>query len=531
MNIIIRLFLLVVICNLSTIPVALCGPAHTKTAIKKDTGDILTIVQTVTGNIFYAQEQKTFVINTNADSIVWSYADYWNRPVSAGRSVVVNNTVRLTLNPSKPGWYKLVIKSRKNGNTPLTKETSFAIVSAFDLSTVTESPFMVQTHAWQSTDTLIPIAKRMGVKYVRDVIRWEWIELAKQVYTFGAKQDSFVAQLASNHLKSYLTLALYNPLYDSGNAPVSPEARLAFAQYCQQVLTRYPAIQQVEIWNEPDIGTFSKGLTTEAQKANFYFNLLKASYELLHPLFPQVKITGFVVSDVASNAFLDSIYKQGAVNYMDEYAFHYYNAVPENIGNEITRHRNIMKSWNNDQTVPLNLSETGFTTASTSEKDQANYLPRRIVHALANGISKVSVYNLQNKNTLNDSEGSYGLIRHPADSKGAYVPKPAFVAYAVLTRQLTGAQFEQQEPFSPDSVYSFKFTKGSEEIRCMYSIAGARVKLHTSASITVTDLMGNQQTYQPVDGVVYINLDKDLVYVHGNLTAPYWALAPNNTFL
>lgn len=526
MKIIIRLSLLVVVCILATGPVALCGKPHTVTENKKDTGDILTIGQTIAGNIFYEQEPKSFVITTNADSIVWSYADYWNRGASAGRSVVVANTVRLTLNPSKPGWYKLVIKSRKNGNTIITKETSFAIVSAFDLSTVTESPFMGQTHAWQSTDTLIPIAKRMGVKYVRDVIRWEWVELTKEAYTFPAKQDSFVAQLTRNNLKPYLTLALYNQLYDSGLAPVSPEARLAFAQYCKQVLSRYPSIQQVEIWNEPDIGTFSKGLTTEAEKANFYFNLLKASYELLHPLFPQVKITGFVVSDQASNAMLDSIYKKGALDYMDEYAFHAYTPVPENIVNDITRHRTIMRSWNGDTTIPLNLSETGFTTFSHTETNQANYLPRRIVNALANGISKVSIYNLQNKSTLNDPEGMYGLIRHPNDSKGAYVPKPAFVAYAVLTRQLTGANFEREEHQLQENIYSFKFKKGNEEIRCMYSIPGAPVELHTSATITVTDLMGNRQSYQPVNGIVHLNLTKDLIYVQGALDSPNWVSVP-----
>jgi hypothetical protein len=515
MNTIIRLFLLVLVCILSTGSVALCGETHGMTKNKKDTGDILTIGQTIAGNIFYEQELKTFVITTNADSIVWSYADYWNRPVSAGRSVVVNNTVRLTLNPSKPGWYKLVIKSRKNGNTLITKETSFAIVSAFDLSTVNESPFMVQTHAWQSTDTLIPIAKRIGVKNVRDVIRWEWVELTKDVYTFPAKQDSFVAQLTRNNLKPYLTLALYNRLYDSGLAPVSPEARLAFAQYCKQVLSRYPSIQQVEIWNEPDIGTFSKGLTTDAEKANFYFNLLKASYELLHPLFPQVKITGFVVSDVASDALLDSIYNKGALNYMDEYAFHAYTPVPEDIVNDITRHRTIMKSWNNDQTIPLNLSETGFTTFSHTETNQANYLPRRIVNALANGISKVSIYNLQNKSTLNDSEGMYGLIRHPNDSKGAYVPKPAFVAYAVLTRQLTGTQFAYQEQLSPGNIYSFVFKKGTDTVRCMYAIPDAQVKFQTTTNITVTDIMGTKTTLVPVNGEVYLTLNKDMVYVQG----------------
>jgi hypothetical protein len=310
---------------------------------------------------------------------------------------------------------------------------------------------------------------------------------------------------------------LYNPLYDKGEAPVSKEASLAFANYGRQVLSRYPSIDQVEIWNEPDIGTFSKGLATDEDKAGFYFNLLKTSYELIHPLFPKVKITGFVVSDRASDSILNSIYKKGALKYMDEYAFHSYTPVPEDIVKDIARHKAIMGSWNDNRSIPLNLSETGFTTFRFTETEQANYLPRRIVNALANGVSKIGIYNLQNKSAKHDSEGSFGLIRHPDDTLGAYVPKPAFVAYAVLTRQLTGAKFEREEHPSPGMIYSFKFKKGDQEIRCMYSPSGARIKLQTSAGITVTDCMGNKQTYMPANGIVYLNLDKDLVYVNGIL--------------
>jgi len=267
------------------------------------------------------------------------------------------------------------------------------------------------------------------------VIRWEAVENARQVYTFKAKQDRFISLLAQNDLRPYLVLALYNPLYDKGEAPVSEDAALAFANYGRQVLSRYPSIDQVEIWNEADIGTFSKGLTTDEEKADFYFNLLKTSYELIHPLFPKVKITGFVLSDRASDPFLNSIYKKGALKYMNEYAFHSYTPVPEDIVKDIDRHKGIMKSWNDNKTIPLNLSETGFTTFRFTETEQANYLPRRIVLALANGVSKIGIYNLQNKSTKHESEGSFGLIRHPDDSKGAYVPKPAFVVYAVLARQ------------------------------------------------------------------------------------------------
>ncbi|WP_187274334.1 hypothetical protein [Paenibacillus sp. N3.4] len=444
-------------------------------------------------NIFYENDTKSFKINTDGDSIDWAYSDYWDNTVKSGSQAVSGGTVLLTVNPGKKGWFKLVITAKQNGNVIASQETSFAVVSNFDLSQVADSHFSVQTHAArtdliaQDPAALLPIAKKMGVKYVRDALRWEYIEdTTKGVYNFKDKPflENFMSGVKANDLKPYITLALYNNLYDEGNAPTSVEARTAFANYGKQVLAQYPQIGQVEIWNEPDIPTFGKGLTTEAEKADFYFNLLKASYEQIHPDYPNVKITGFVFGDQGSDSFLESLYQKGALNYLSEYSFHAYPKNPEDIVTDINRHRNIMKKYNNNQTIPMNLSETGFTNYNFTEHVQANYVARRIVTALANGIQKISIYNLQNKSTdPKDFEGTYGLIRNPGDAKGAYVPKPAFSAYATMTRELTGADFQTTENVA-SGIYVHKFHKEMEDIRVMYAPTGA-----TSSYIPMAALM------------------------------------------
>ncbi|WP_158082111.1 OmpL47-type beta-barrel domain-containing protein [Paenibacillus ferrarius] len=489
----------------------------------------LTIEQNTIGNIFYENDTKSFKIYTDGDSVNWVYSDYWDNTVQSGSQAVSGGSVLITVNPGKKGWFKLVITAKQNGSVIASQETSFAVVSNFDLNQVVDSPFSVQTHAArtdliaQDPAALLPIAKKMGVKYVRDALRWEYIEdTTKGVYNFTNKPflDNFMSGLKSNALMPYITLALYNDLYDGGNAPTSPEARMAFANYGKQVLARYPQIGQVEIWNEPDIPTFGKGLTTEAEKADFYFNLLKTSYEQIHPDYPNVKITGFVFGDQGSDSFLESLYQKGALNYLSEYSFHAYPKNPEDIVTDINRHRNIMKKYNNNQTIPMNLSETGFTNYNT-EHVQANYVARRIVTALAAGIHKINIYNLQNKSTdPKDFEGTYGLIRNPGDVKGAYVPKPAYVAYAAMTRELTGANFQTTENVA-SGIYIHKFQKGMEDIRVMYSPAGAEVKLFTHGSLNVTDIMGNTQTYSPTNGYVRLRLDENPLYVKGGLEAPY----------
>ncbi|NOU86529.1 hypothetical protein GC102_12210 [Paenibacillus sp. LMG 31460] len=488
----------------------------------------LTIEQNTIGNIFYENDAKSFKISTDGDSIDWVYSDYWNNTVQSGSQAVSNGTTLLTVNPGKKGWFNLVITAKQNGNVLASKDTSFAVVSNFDLSQVADSHFSVQTHAArtdliaQDSAALIPIAKKMGVKYVRDALRWGDIEdTTKGVFSFKTFHDDFMSRVAANDLKPYITLALYNNLYDEGNAPTSLEGRMAFAEYGKQVLSRYPEIGQVEIWNEPDIPSFGKGLSTEAEKADFYFNLLKTSYEQIHPLFPNVKITGFVFGELGSDAFLEALYQKGALNYMDEYSFHSYTRNPEDFVKDINRHKNIMKTYNNNQTIPINLSETGFSNFNFDEHVQANYVARRIVTALANGIQKINIYNLQNKSTVpNEFEGTFGLIRNPDDAKGAYVPKPAYAAYATMARELTGADFQNTEDVGP-GIYSHKFHNATEDIRVMYAPAGADLKLYTSSPLNITDIMGNMLTYTPTNGYVRLRLDENPIYVKGGLEAPY----------
>jgi hypothetical protein len=493
---------------------------HTVSAGKS--AGAITIEQKVPGNIFYENEPKEFIIQTTGDSIEWTCYDFWNKEILSGKTAVTAQSTLIKIEPQVLGWFKLLIRSKQNGDTIASKETSFAIVSQFDLSKVDESAFIGQTHSWQSAEILIPIAKKMGVKYVRDAIRWDAVEKQKQVYQFDAKSDRFISLLAINNLKPYLVCALYNPLYDKGLAPVSAEARLGFANYTRQLLARYPAVEHIEVWNEPDIGTFSKGLNTEDQKTAFYFNLLKTTYAQIHPAFPKVKVIGMVLSDLVTDEFIGKILKEGTENLMDEYAFHTYIAVPESIVLDIDRHKHALKKYNNGRLIPLNLSETGFTTFTFTEKEQADNLPRRIVTALANGIRKIGIYNLQNKSTTHDSEGEFGLIRNQDDTLGAYTPKPAFVTYAALTRQLSGAAFVEEEQVSPGLIYSYKFKKDQEEVRVMYSLSGTGVELYPlTGSLEVVDIMGNSQTYNPVNGVVSLTLNANPVYVKGNLKAPF----------
>jgi|GEM_PF-6684716 len=480
-------------------------------------GDYINIAQTSIGNIFLPGDDKKINVRTNGDSIRWRYYDYWNVMAGAGGKAVVNDTASIILSPGKLGWYRLVVDADTAGSLVSTGETDFAVLSSFSPSSVANSPFSVQTHWWQNYDTLIPIAAKLGVKYVRDCILWSDVEKAKGVYTFPAKYDTLLSKLSSNGMKLYTLLAASNSLYDGGNSPVSGEARLAYADYGKQVLQRYPAIADIEIWNEPDLPTFTPGLTTEAQRIDFCYNLVKTAYEQIKPSYPAVAVNGYALStnsEYATGSFLDSLYSKGALDNIDEYSFHAYTVVPEDLLQSIRRQQQFMRTYNNDTLLKINLSESGNSSATVNEFLQAKYTPRRIVTALAAGMSKVSIYNLQNKDTLNsDRESTYGLLRHPMDIRGAYVPKPAYTTYATLIRELSNAVFDHTE----DSTifYSHVFIKDSLEKRVIYALSDMDITLHTPGSLLVTDIMGNSTTHIPSGGLIQLHLTDDVQYITG----------------
>jgi hypothetical protein len=112
-----------------------------------------------------------------------------------------------------------------------------------------------------------------------------------------------------------------------------------------------------------------------------------------------------------------------------------------------------------------------------------------------------------------------GLVRGPADPQGSYTPKPGYVAMANMARQLTGAPFVRREPTWSD-VYSIIFKRpGGEEVRVMWSLSPRSMPVEARGRLTVVDIMGEEETLQPVNGRVTLRLSDAPVYVRGPVDA------------
>lgn len=478
----------------------------------------LNIIQVVKGNIFLQTEQMQINVATNANKVKYTFIDYWDKVVEEKEIRLSNKSVAIGWNEKKIGWYKLrVIASYLDGKN-LQKETRFAILPSFEQARYSFTPFSIQTHSWQDYQALLPITDKLGVKYIRDCMRWADVEQTIGVYSFPKKYDELVRLSNKFGIKLFATIGTFNPLYDQGNSPTSNEARMAFVSYIRTLKLRYPKIMDMEVWNEPDMPSFTTGLKTEVERVNFYVNLLQSINQGIKTQFLKVNIYGYALSDSPkyfTKSILDSIHQKNGLSYLDAYSFHAYGRLPEAIIPVIEQHKSAML-LHHKKLMPLYLSETGNSTGNLDEHLQANYTARRIITALANGISMVNIYNLQNKDTLtNDRESNFGLIMNPDAKEGAYVPKPAFVAYATLIRSLSGTTFKTEE--NQSNVFIYKFEGKGNSIRTMYAIKPKQAEVYTNMRISVTDQMGNVKTLSPIEGKIMLPVNQYVIYIKGKI--------------
>jgi hypothetical protein len=193
----------------------------------------------------------------------------------------------------------------------------------------------------------------------------------------------------------------------------------------------------------------------------------------------------------------------------------------QGLGEEMGKLQDLVKRYNNGHAKPIWITEIGWPTSwlHVSEHTQANYLVRSTVLSLAAGVQKIFWYDFLNDGTSNSQmEQNFGLLRKP-DAGGRYTPKPAFVAYAVLIRELAHRWFTGSEGVAP-GIYDMRF---SGSLRVLWSTPFSQsVVLSTSSPVTAISMTGRSQTLTPSGGHIILNLSAEPLYIQGNVSSVSW---------
>ncbi|WP_214630662.1 DUF7594 domain-containing protein [Paenibacillus agaridevorans] len=493
------------------------GPFVTVTVPKTE------LKQMEIGNVFIDNEPIQFKIDTLRPSVSWTVYDMQGAEVSKGTGQTDKGAAIVNVPFSKRGYFKLQATVESAGLQPVQLETSFAVLSPYDFHAVADSPFGMATHLHRGQKSTIPIIQKAGAKSVRDGIEWNNIEKTKGVYTFSPVPDNYMAELKDHDLGMVLVAAYNNPFYDNNGTPYTDEGRQGFANYAEAYVDHYKdQLIAMEAYNEFHGGFGKRGNSPANSQPDYYFKLLKKTYETVKAEHPEFPVYGMVASDKAVS-WIEEVFKLGGLQYLDAVTLHpyYYPNAPEVLSESLEKIRDLMRKYNNGETKPIWLTEFGYptfhSTNGVDEITQANYLVRYHVVALSSGVEKLYWYDMVNDGLRKDyNEDNFGILRNAADPLGAFTPKPAYAAYAAMTRELTGAQFVREEPLEPN-LKSYLFAKDGENHRVVWSLAPESAVIRTDQPVQITDMMGNAQTFTPTEGKIYVALTGEPLYIKGDI--------------
>jgi hypothetical protein len=85
-----------------------------------------------------------------------------------------------------------------------------------------------------------------------------------------------------------------------------------------------------------------------------------------------------------------------------------------------------------------------------------------------------------------------------------------------MTRELIGAQFVDRESFDAN-ISSYKFNKNGQNLRVIWANTPVQTVINTNSQIQIMDIMGNTETYTPMDGKVYLTLTEEPIYIKSDI--------------
>ncbi|MFG3241989.1 glycosyl hydrolase [Streptomyces sp. NPDC048157] len=495
--------------------------------------DDVRIEVTTPGNLFDPGVRATFgVLSARDGTVPWSVRDYRGRTVRSGTAAIdpVTREGAVDAGELPLGYYALTIRGTAADGAPVTRTAGFAVQRPGpDPKRTTDSFFGINHHyrsapgdAWDDSTGL---AARAGAATLRvDSAYWGTVEHPKGEYQWPEASERVTADFATRGQDGLMLLGLGNS--DYGNVPSTDEAYRAFGKYAGHVAEKAGGrIGALEVWNEY-YGGFSSGVCSQSAKC--YAKMLAAAYSGVKAADPEVTVVGASSFKVPLDWF-EELFRLGGLKHMDAVSIHPYRApgAPEGVALDIDGLKRLMRQYNHGRELPIWITEQGWTSAGrdgvgVSERTQAQSTARALLEARAAGVARYYWYDLVNDgNGPDNAEHNFGLLRSSGPEADGLNPKPAYLAYSTVARELTGARLTRRLRTGDDDLHAYAFRSaaaspgGGAVTTALWSgdRTGRPVRVRTGKPVTVVDMLGSERVLEPVDGWVYLTATGAPVYL------------------
>lgn len=498
----------------------------------------LTIVPTAVGNAFTVGQQVKLGFSTDAATVGWTVRDAAGTEVAKGSAAAGSLNGQIPLSISTPGWYQADLVATAADGSVTNGGTDFSVLTPYDFSTSTDTRIGVASALGFSGTAFpgleaVPLMAKAGISTARDEAFWASAETTPGVIQFPQKVKDYKAALDANNVDFLNILDYGNPIYYPDEAPSTDDQRAAFTRYAVAAVDQFgTAHTTYELWNEwnwRDLDGAAGGT------ADSYVALLKTVSPAIRAKHPDVKLTGpslAVISDW--QAWFTRFADLGGLDYVDAVTIHPYVQPndPETSVALVNTIRSIMTAHGSSK--PIYITEQGWATGTSSqavsEPVQARDLVRGELLAFGNGVARYSSYNFMDSgNDPANMEHRFGMVRHKLDPRGALVPKPSYVATAVLARQIDQLPLIGQTRFGTNG-YDVAFNAGGgQSVHAVWSTTPGLVSVAAPAgsAVRVTDLYGVVNTLTADQGGhVWVTTGPDPVYLRGAISG----VAPSTRF-
>ncbi|MEX2451513.1 MAG: hypothetical protein WD407_11710 [Rhodospirillales bacterium] len=413
-------------------------------------------------------------------------------------------TVGVALPPGH-GYYEVVATLEKDGQTLAESRRSIGALTP-PPAPVGDEPFGM----WIQGRRHYP---ELGVRWAREGVWWRSYKAQEESYL--RKRVELFRWYRDNHIRVIAYPKHPHPHQTSREViKDTPEAWRALAEWWTKMVRALAG--HVDAWgviNEPMRGAW-KGSDELIIR---YWALMRRIVDRYDPGTP---LLGPSLSPNERRYVkqYEKLLDMGFGKYIDAIEMHTYIDNPEEDDWKGKSERVLdMTRRATGKDIPLWSTEHGSSATYRNELRQAQHLTRSWLEAKRIGYPVVIWHMFSHPQGTNKREIRFSIFRNIAKGDAPPQPRPAGLAYGVMTRQLAGAEFVTRLDDLGPAVHAYVFKRGGKAMLALWTTGqktrDVSLPVGDDAQVTVTGLFGRIEPLAVRNGRIRVTVDRNPRFV------------------
>lgn len=454
------------------------------------------------------------LINRKSGAVVWSGTD--SAEIGAKAAVTKNITPEF----DEYGLFILEIECTSEKYHSVSREKlSYSVRCDEPNDTIGTAVHFTE----RDSGAVAPLIAANGIAYIRDGFLWEDYERRRGVFSFLPEWERYLSDVEKAGLEPLIILGFSNPNYHSGAicVPKTEEELEAFGNYVYKLVSFLgDRCMMYEVWNEPNLQTFSSDQTPEA-----YFPVLKVAYENVKKANPDALVMGCATAGIDPD-WHRTVFEMGGADYMDILSFHFYYLDKKvmnpsvNLYERLKEVDELCEEYNPE--LKMAITEYGWAVNVYPTSPQMHLEDFLKTEAIFKRIPRIEYsfwYEYQDSGiSMYDKERNFGLVEY-WERETPYAAKPLYIGASMYNKVIGNTPLEDY--IESDGAYIYRFgenSSGKASLMMWAENTSKYVSLELGCeSVTVYDTYGNGKTLYGLDGVFTFMLEDTPVIVEGDI--------------